>query len=333
MTVMTVPAKKIAVVGLGAWGSALAVHCARLGHSVTGWSRDTSFVREINDTRQLKTAGIVVTIPANLKATTNLADLEDADLTIVALPASAWGEVLPHLKARAIVSATKGLEKDSSLTPLSFAHQRCGFAESSLAVLSGPSFASDLIAGRPLSVVVGSKSEQLALEVATSLSSPSLRVYTSHDPLGVELGGILKNVVAIVAGVSDSLGYGPSARAAIISRGLYEITTVAVALGAEERTLTGLSGLGDLIMTATEDQSRNRTVGLRLGKGEKLPDVIKALGSTAEGVSSAPLVLALAQKHNIPVPITEQVVRLMNGEIRATEVASALMTRPLKSEF
>ena len=333
MTVMTVPAKKIAVVGLGAWGSALAVHCARLGHSVTGWSRDTSFVREINDTRQLKTAGIVVTIPANLKATTNLADLEDADLTIVALPASAWGEVLPNLKARAIVSATKGLEKDSSLTPLSFAHQRCGFAESSLAVLSGPSFASDLIAGRPLSVVVGSKSEQLALEVATSLSSPSLRVYTSHDPLGVELGGILKNVVAIVAGVSDSLGYGPSARAAIISRGLYEITTVAVALGAEERTLTGLSGLGDLIMTATENQSRNRTVGLRLGKGEKLPDVIKTLGSTAEGVSSAPLVLALAQKRNIPVPITEQVVRLMNGEIRATEVARALMTRPLKSEF
>jgi glycerol-3-phosphate dehydrogenase (NAD(P)+) len=333
MAVMTVPAKKIAVVGLGAWGSALAVHCARLGHSVTAWSRDTSFVREINDTRQLKTAGIVVTIPANLKATTNLADLEDADLTIVALPASAWGEVLPHLKARTIVSATKGLEKHSSLTPLSFAHQRCGFAESSLAVLSGPSFASDLIAGRPLSVVVGSKSEQLALEVATSLSSPSLRVYTSHDPLGVELGGILKNVVAIVAGVSDSLGYGPSARAAIISRGLYEITTVAVALGAEERTLTGLSGLGDLIMTATEDQSRNRTVGLRLGKGEKLPDVIKALGSTAEGVSSAPLVLALAQKHNIPVPITEQVVRLMNGEIRATEVARALMTRPLKSEF
>ena len=333
MTVMTVPAKKIAVVGLGAWGSALAVHCARLGHSVTGWSRDTSFVREINDTRQLKTAGIVVTIPANLKATTNLADLEDADLTIVALPASAWGEVLPNLKARAIVSATKGLEKDSSLTPLSFAHQRCGFAESSLAVLSGPSFASDLIAGRPLSVVVGSKSEQLALEVATSLSSPSLRVYPSHDPLGVELGGILKNVVAIVAGVSDSLGYGPSARAAIISRGLYEITTVAVALGAEERTLTGLSGLGDLIMTATEDQSRNRTVGLRLGKGEKLPDVIKTLGSTAEGVSSAPLVLALAQKRNIPVPITEQVVRLMNGEIRATEVARALMTRPLKSEF
>lgn len=333
MTTMTGAAKKIAVVGLGAWGSALALHCARLGHSVVGWSRDAGFITELNNTRQLKTTGQVVTIPANFKGTSNLAELEDADLTIVALPARAWGEVLPKFKSKTIISATKGLEKDSSLTPLSFAHQRCGYAEASLAVLSGPSFASDLIAGRPISVVAGSKSERLALEIATALSSPSLRVYMSHDPLGVELGGILKNVIAIVAGVSDSLGYGPSARAAIISRGLYEMTTVAVALGADERTLTGLSGLGDLIMTATEDQSRNRTVGLRLGKGEKLSDVIKALGSTAEGVSSAPLVLALAQKHGIPVPITEQVVRLMNGEIRATEVANALMTRPLKSEF
>jgi glycerol-3-phosphate dehydrogenase (NAD(P)+) len=182
-------------------------------------------------------------------------------------------------------------------------------------------------------VVAGSKSEQLALDVATALSSPSLRVYMSSDPLGVELGGILKNIIAIVAGVSDSLGYGPSARAALISRGLFEITTVATALGADARTLTGLSGLGDLIMTATEDQSRNRTVGLRLGKGEKLPDVIQSLGATAEGVASAPLVLALAQQRTIQVPITEQVVRLMNGEIRATEVAHALMTRPLKSEF
>jgi glycerol-3-phosphate dehydrogenase (NAD(P)+) len=190
-----------------------------------------------------------------------------------------------------------------------------------------------LVAGRPISIVAGSTSKTLASAIANALSSPALRVYTSHDPLGVELGGILKNIIAIVAGVSDSLGSGPSARAAVISRGLYEMTTLAVALGAEERTLTGLSGLGDLIMTATEDQSRNRSVGLRLGNGEKLSDVIASLGATAEGVSSAPLVLALAQQRGIPVPITEHVVHLMNGDIRATEVANALMTRPLKSEF
>lgn len=327
------PSTKIAVVGLGAWGSALALHCARLGCPVIGWNRDSSLVQDITTSRQLTVAGHKVHVPESFKATSNLADLADADLTIIALPARAWGEVLPHLKAKAIVSATKGLEKDTSLTPLSFAQQKHGYSAEALAVISGPSFASDLIAGRPISVVAGSKSNALASLVANILSSPSLRVYTSHDPLGVELGGILKNIIAIVAGVSDSLGYGPSARAAVISRGLYEMSALAVALGAEEKTLTGLSGLGDLIMTATEDQSRNRTVGLRLGKGEQLADVIASLGATAEGVSSAPLVLALAQQHGIAAPLTEHVVRLMNGEIRATEMAHALMTRPLKSEF
>ena len=324
---------KIAVVGLGAWGSALALHCARLGHAVVGWTRDTTVTQETTTSRQLRVAGQSVHIPDNFKVTSNLADLSEADFTIIALPARAWGEVLPKLTTKALVSATKGLEKETSLTPLSFAHERCGYSRESLAVISGPSFASDLVAGRPISIVAGSTSKTLASAIANALSSPALRVYTSHDPLGVELGGILKNIIAIVAGVSDSLGSGPSARAAVISRGLYEMTTLAVALGAEERTLTGLSGLGDLIMTATEDQSRNRSVGLRLGNGEKLSDVIASLGATAEGVSSAPLVLALAQQRGIPVPITEHVVHLMNGDIRATEVANALMTRPLKSEF
>ena len=324
---------KIAVVGLGAWGSALALHCARLGHAVVGWSRDTAVTQECTTSRQLRVAGQSVHIPDNFNVTSNLADLSDAEFTIIALPARAWGEVLPKLTAKALVSATKGLEKDSGLTPLSFAHERCGYQRDSLAVISGPSFASDLVAERPISVVVGSTSSDLSTLVANTLSSPSLRVYTSTDPLGVELGGILKNIIAIVAGVSDSLGYGPSARAAVISRGLYEMTTLAVALGAQERTLAGLSGLGDLIMTATEDQSRNRSVGLRLGKGEKLSDVIASLGATAEGVSSAPLVLDLARKHGIDAPITEHVVRLMNGDIRATEMAHALMTRPLKREF
>ncbi len=324
---------KIAVVGLGAWGSALALHCARLGCPIVGWSRDPATVQEITTTRYLRVGGQSVNIPDNFKVTSNLADLSDAELTIIALPARAWGEILPKLQAKAIVSATKGLEKETGFTPLTFAHERCGYSKDSLAVLSGPSFASDLVVGRPISVVAGSTSKELASRIANTLSSPSLRVYTSHDPLGVELGGILKNIIAIVAGVSDALGYGPSARAAVISRGLHEMTTLAVALNAEERTLAGLSGLGDLIMTATEDQSRNRSVGLRLGKGEKLADVITSLGATAEGVSSAPLVLALARKHGIEVPITEHVVRLMNGEIRATEMAHALMTRPLKREF
>jgi glycerol-3-phosphate dehydrogenase (NAD(P)+) len=171
------------------------------------------------------------------------------------------------------------------------------------------------------------------MEVADMLSSSSVRLYASTDPLGVELGGILKNVIAIAAGVSDALGYGPSARAALISRGLAEIMRLACALGADSKTLFGLSGLGDLIMTATEDQSRNRTVGLRLGRGEKIGEITASLGATAEGVTTAPLALELARKAGIDVPITEHVVKLLNVEIQAAQMASALMTRPLKREF
>lgn len=330
---MTPSPQKISVVGLGAWGSALAIHCARLGHSVIGWNRDPKLVEEVNQSRQIKVANQVAQTPPNFTATANLSDLIGADLTVVALPARAWGEILPKIKATTIISATKGLETGSTSTPLTYAHSSCGYVPERLAVLSGPSFASDLIAGRPISVVAGSSSESLASLIANSLSSPAFRVYTSTDPLGVELGGILKNIIAIVAGVSDSLGYGPSTRAAIISRGLHEMTEVAVALGAQERTLSGLSGLGDLVMTATEDQSRNRSVGLRLGRGEKLSEIVNALGATAEGILAAPLALTLAQRNNISAPIIEHAVRLMNGEIQATEMAHSLMTRPLKSEF
>lgn len=327
------PKKRIAVVGLGAWGSALALHCARLGHSVIGWNRDAAAVERVVSSRSIPCSGGSIKIPPNLEVTTSLSALSNAEFTIVALPARAWGEVLPSLKATAIVSATKGLESQTSQTPLSYAHAVAGYPRESLAVISGPSFASDLIAGRPLSVVAGSTSESFASTVATTLSSPTLRVYTSTDTLGVELGGILKNVIAIVAGVSDSLGYGPSARAALISRGLFEMTSIATALGAHPRTLSGLSGLGDLIMTATEDQSRNRSVGLRLGKGEALSDVLHSLGATAEGVSSAPLVLDLAKKHGVSAPLTEGVVKLMRGDLKAIDLAGALMSRPLRSEF
>lgn len=325
--------RQIAIVGLGAWGTALALHCARLGHSVIAWSRDEGYVKNATNSNAITIKGEHIALPSTLSLTSSLDDLSSAHFTIVALPARAWSDVIPRLKASAIVSATKGVEKTTSTTPLSYAHNSAGIPKEKLAVISGPSFASDLTAGHPLSVVAGSVSEDLATMVATALSSSTFRVYTSTDPLGVELGGILKNIIAIIAGVSDSLGYGPSARAAVISRGLYEMTAIATALGAQARTLSGLSGLGDLVMTATEDQSRNRAVGLRLGKGEKLADVVTSLGATAEGVSSAPLVLEVATKRGVPAPLTEQVVKLMRGELQASEVAKNLMNRPLRSEF
>jgi glycerol-3-phosphate dehydrogenase (NAD(P)+) len=169
--------------------------------------------------------------------------------------------------------------------------------------------------------------------VAKILSSSSVRVYVSNDPLGVELGGILKNVIAIAVGISDALGYGPSTRAALITRGLSEMTRVAVALGAQHQTLSGLSGLGDLVMTATDDQSRNRIVGLRLGRGEKLSEILSSLGSTAEGVLSAPIVETIAREKAVDAPIISLVVKVLRGEIAPKDLAATLMTRPLKGEF
>lgn len=327
------PSRRIAVVGMGAWGSALALHCARAGHTVIGWTRDQATIENASKSQAFSFAGASLPLPSNLSLTNDLNLLSAADFTIVALPARAWGEVIPRLTARALISATKGLEKDSGLTPLSYAAEKLGVPREQLAVISGPSFASDLVAGHPISIVAGSTSETLAFEVATALSNETLRIYTSADPVGVELGGILKNVIAIAAGVSDSLGYGPSARAALITRGLAEIAAVATAMGADFKTLAGLSGLGDLLMTATEDQSRNRAVGLKLGKGAKLPEVIAALGSTAEGVSSAPLVQKLARAHAIETPITDEVVKLLQEQVAPGEMARSLMTRPLRREF
>jgi glycerol-3-phosphate dehydrogenase (NAD(P)+) len=173
----------------------------------------------------------------------------------------------------------------------------------------------------------------MAQRVAQLLSGKTLRVYTSDDPRGVELGGILKNVVAIAVGISDGLAYGPSTKAALISRGLAEIMRIATALGAKQQTLYGLSGLGDLVMTSTDDQSRNRTVGLRLGRGESLAQIVASLGATAEGVSSAPLVERLANNHQIEAPIVSGVVKVIQGALSPSDLASKLMARPLKSEF
>jgi glycerol-3-phosphate dehydrogenase (NAD(P)+) len=184
-----------------------------------------------------------------------------------------------------------------------------------------------------VSLTAASVSDSTSGRVARILSGKTLRVYTSDDPRGVELGGILKNIVAIAVGISDGLSYGPSTKAALITRGLAEITRVATALGANSQTLYGLSGLGDLVMTSTDDQSRNRTVGLRLGRAEKLDAIVSSLGATAEGVSSAPMVERIARERQIDTPIISGVVRVIEGSLSPGDLALVLMARPLKSEF
>lgn len=328
--------KKITVLGLGNWGTALAEHYARNGHAVTGWCREPEIAAGINSKKINPVCFSGTKLSDDLLATNDLNKaLSGCDVVVVALPASVWGTFFkPENFNRKLryVSAAKGLVPGEHFTPLKLLTSLGAPAES-LAVLSGPSFASDVIGNKPCGIVSASASESFASELAELTASKNLRVYTSTDPLGVELGGILKNVIAVAAGVVDGLQLGDSARAGIITRGLAEMMRLAATLGADPQTLCGLAGLGDLVMTATCDQSRNRTVGVRLGKGETLDHIIKTLGSVAEGVKTAPLVHSLAKKFGVEMPITDHVNLLLMGQKQPHEMAGMLLGRPIKSEF
>ena len=327
---------QIGVLGLGNWGTALAQHLAAKGCNVVGWSVEEDVVRGINaDHRNVRYLPHIP-LAAGLRATTDLdAAVVEADCLVLVLPSASLSQVLPRVKSRPhalVVSGIKGIDAASGLTPLQCVERWLPQACRRV-VLSGPGFAKDIAAQRPAGLVAASHDEAAARETAEMFRSEWMKVYLSDDPLGVELGGIVKNVIAIAAGASDGLSLGDSARAGLITRGLAEMMRLAHAMGAKTQTLSGLSGLGDLVLTATCDASRNRTVGLRLGRGEQLQDIVASLGSTAEGVTTTPLVLKLAEAHAVDMPITAHVDRLLRGEISAAEMARALITRPLKREF
>jgi glycerol-3-phosphate dehydrogenase (NAD(P)+) len=328
---------RVAVIGLGAWGAALAQHLARNGYTVTAWARNADLIATLTTSRRHARFTDGSPLLSNIQFTNLLSDVYGCAYIVLALPARALHQVieqllLPPVTPVTLISAIKGMEPHSQQTPLGYLRFVKSLKAHRHAVVSGPSFATDLYHGRPLSLVVAAREEATAQDTARLLMGPTVRTYTSIDPLGVELGGITKNVIALAAGVSDSLGYGPSARAGLITRGLSEMSRLAVALGADPKTLTGLAGLGDLIMTATEDQSRNRSIGLRLGEGLSLAEARNAVGSEAEGVSAAAHILKLANDHGVEMPITERVVRLINGEMNPKDLADELMARPMKSE-
>lgn len=327
--------RAISVLGLGNWGTALANHLALKGHDVLGWSIEPDVVAGITSTgrniRFLSTAQL----SPNLKATSALEDALRRDVIVVAVPSMALTDLIPKLTAPTgalVVSAVKGVEEVTLATPLT--HIEALHPERyRLAVLSGPSFARDVVVQRPCGVVAASREESVARAVAELFTSDSMKVYISTDPLGVEIGGITKNVIALAVGVSDGIGLGDSARAGLITRGLAEMMRLAEAMGADRQTLAGLSGLGDLSMTATCDTSRNRTVGLRLGNGEKLDQIVASLGSVAEGVSSTPLVMKLAERYKVEMPITAHVSKLLHNEMTPAELVKSLVTRPMRREF
>jgi glycerol-3-phosphate dehydrogenase (NAD(P)+) len=325
----------VGVLGLGNWGTALADHLARNGHRVVCWDRDESVVQSVRNHGKNSRYHSAFSLHESLCPVDSCDEVFAQPVLLLTIPSRALADVFASQEVRQdtlIVSAIKGLEPSTLLTPLQFMHKR--FPKlTRLAVLSGPSFSSDVIQRRPAGVVAASRDGVVAREVAEIFRGDTMRVYLSSDPLGVELGGIIKNVIALAVGVSDGLDLGDSARAALVTRGLAEMMRLAVAMGAEERTLFGLSGMGDLIMTATCDRSRNRTVGIRLGRGESLEDIIRTLGSTAEAVNTTKLVMQLAEEHQVEMPIAAAADALLRGDVSAEEMIHRFITRPTKSEF
>lgn len=325
----------IGIVGLGNWGSALAHHLSLRGHEVVAWARDPQVVSEINS-RHLNPKYLKgVRLSPQLKASTDLVAVSAREVVVLAFPSACLGTIVPKLglsKHSSVISAIKGFERET-LAPTTQFLERAGVSFGCTAVLSGPSFARDIAEGRPCGVVLASRQNSDASRLAQLFASDAMRLFTSTDVVGVELGGAIKNVIALAAGACDGLGLGESARAGLITRGLAEMMRLAEVLGAESKTLAGLAGLGDLIMTSTSGMSRNHQVGFRLGRGERLPDILSTLGSVAEGVETTKSVQKLARLHNVRVTITDAVAMVLDGKASPREMISSLVVQPVKPEF
>ncbi len=331
---------RIAVVGAGSFGTALAKVLAENGHEVVLWCHRAERAREIAERREnsLYLPGIV--LPEPLTATADLSEaVQRADMLVVAVPSHVVREVM--VRARAclgdvpwVVSAAKGVEEDSLLRMSEVLAEVLGPDHvDRIAVLSGPSFAKEVAAGMPTAVTAASCNPSAAEAVQKAFQASTFRVYTHDDVVGVEIGGAAKNVIAIAAGVSDGLGLGHSSRAALITRGVAEISRLVVRLGGDARTVSGLSGVGDLVLTCTGDLSRNRTLGLRLGRGEKLADILGSMHMVAEGFRNSISISQLARKVGVEMPITEQVRLLLHEEKPPLQVLGDLLRRQAKPEF
>lgn len=326
----------ITVLGAGAWGTALAISLAQR-HQVTLWARNAEQITAMRATGSNQRYLPEISLPVALKLQHDFfAALKDAEMIVLAVPISALRETLKNIArlpvAIPVIWLCKGFEIDTAL----LAHQvvaeilppafLCG-------VLSGPSFAQEVAHGLPTALVLASNDMEFARWAAQSLHNPRLRIYTSNDVVGVEVGGAVKNVLAIAAGISDGMGFGYNTRAALLTRGLSEMTRLGIKLGGRAETLGGLSGVGDLILTCTGDLSRNRNVGLLLAQKYDLPAILKKLGHVAEGVYSARAVHQLVQKLGVEMPICEAVYRILYEQVEAASAVEALLNRVPDSEF
>jgi glycerol-3-phosphate dehydrogenase (NAD(P)+) len=329
--------RTVAVLGAGSWGTALAVHLGRIGHDVRLWARDRALVEDMVRRRANATYLRDVSLPANVSVTNSLADaLAETDLVVCTVPSHGYRvvmhQVAGHLRPRAtIVSATKGLEEDTLLRMSEVARQEVGGSHP-VVVLSGPSFAVEVARDLPTAVVAASTDGSATEAVQAEFRGSSFRLYGSDDVIGVEIGGALKNVIAIAAGVVQGLELGHNALAALITRGLAEVTRLACAAGGRRDTLAGLSGLGDLVLTCTGTLSRNRQVGIELAKGRSLADVLKDLKGVAEGVRTTGAALELGARHGVELPITTQMADVLAGRCDVRAAVEALMLRRQRPE-
>ncbi len=329
---------KIAIIGAGAFGTAMAITAARAGNEVTLWAHDPDVAKAIRETGENADYLRGAKVGERVYATNDLAEAASfSDTLFMVVPSHHYREVLTNLKpslrgTAKVISGTKGIENETLERMSEVTRTVLGDQLASFAVLSGPTFAIETARGDPSAAVIASKDIDFAQEVQHVLSSPTFRLYYSDDVVGVELAGSLKNVIAIAAGALEGLGLGSNTTAALITRGLREITRLGIALGGRLETFAGLAGMGDLVLTCTGALSRNRTVGTLLGKGMKLEEILRDAKFVAEGIKTAKSAQALSERHHIEMPITSEMYRVLYEGESPREGIQRLMTRSLKAE-
>jgi glycerol-3-phosphate dehydrogenase (NAD(P)+) len=329
--------RTVTVLGAGSWGSALAVHLGRVGHDVRLWARDGALAEEISSRRANSVYLPDVTFPASVSVTHSLGvATKDAELVVLAVPSHGCRAVMQGAAATlaaqtVIVSATKGLEAGTLLRMSEVITQEVGGAHS-VVVLSGPSFASEVARQLPTAILAASHDAAAITLVQQEFRGPYFRLYGSDDVAGVEIGAAMKNIIAIAAGVVEGLGLGHNALAALITRGLAELTRLACAAGGRRETLAGLSGLGDLVLTCTGSLSRNRHVGVELARGRPLGEIVAGMKMVAEGVVTTGAALALGERYGVELPITTQMAEVLGGRRDVRTAIEALMLRRQRAE-
>ena len=330
----------IGVIGAGSWGTALADLLARIGHQVTLWAYETDLVVRMREQRENDLFLPDIRLHEELKFTDTLAEAVKGRELLLLVPPSqlmrqVFRQLVPYLEdGRVLVSASKGIENQTLMTMSQVLLEELENAgrKAKLAFLSGPSFAREVAKGLPTAVVAASEEEVVAELVQKVFSGERFRVYTNSDVIGIEFGGALKNVMALAAGIADGLGFGSNTRAALITRGLSEMTRLGVAAGAKAQTFAGLAGMGDLVLTCTGDLSRNRTVGLELGRGRPLQEILDGMKMVAEGVKTTVSTYQLASRLQVVAPITEQVYKILEEGKDPRQAVTDLLQRTLKSE-